>query len=160
MKAGLRIYALPFRRNWGKNISHWQPATPLDCESPRAAKTTPAQISGCFRGKNPLCWQSGFYMGRGFAVATAQEAGNSLCSCVMSRAREKTDSLTAHRVYHGCCPWLEHGLAGLMCKCGMAGLCKAAALASHSHRPHCARGRRETKSLLQELTVCVAPGPI
>lgn len=34
-------------------------------------------------------------------------------NCVMSRAREKTDSLTAHKIYHGCCPSLEPGLARL-----------------------------------------------
>lgn len=84
-------------------------------------------------------------------------------NCVKRRAREKTDSLTAHKIYHGCCPLLDHGLARLVCDYGMAGLFKAAASGSHSHRPgpHCARGRRETKQVpSQELTVFVAPGPI
>lgn len=69
-------------------------------------------------------------------------------SCVMSRTGEKTDSLTACKVYHGCCPSLEHGLTR-WCECGMPGLCKAAAPGSHSQGPgpHCARVRRETKQV-------------
>lgn len=80
----------------------------------------------------------------------------------MSRTREKTASLTARRVYHGCCPSLEHGLTG-WCEGGMAGLCKAAAPGATVKDlvPTVqGLGERQSQSLPQELTVCVVPGPI
>lgn len=77
-------------------------------------------------------------------------------SCVTSRAREKTDSLTAHKVYHGCCPSLEPGLARL----GFVRQQHLEVVVTDLVPTVQGVGERQSKSLPQELTVCVAPGPV
>lgn len=105
------------------------------------------------QGEKPTLLTKWVLHGKGFCCCyspgswefTMQLSG----SCIRSRAREKTDSLTAHKVYHGCCSLLDHGLADWQTGVWVAGLCKAAAPGIHSHGPgpHCARSRRETKQL-------------
>lgn len=84
-------------------------------------------------------------------------------SCVMTRTREKTDPLTAHKVYHGCCPSLEHGLTRRCVSMAWPGFVRQqhlAAIVKDLVPTAQGLGERQSKSLPQELTICVVPGPI